>query len=170
MKGPLFVAWLMGVRSLNEVFFKNEDTSSVTNKRIDMTLQITAQTLSLKSIADLRELSGESVKLCMQCATCTGMCPMAHEMDFSPRKVMHLAQFGLHDHLTETNTYWKCASCHACSVKCPRGIDIAKVMEALRQQVLRQSKNYLEPSAIPAEVVAELPQIALVAGFRKFTS
>lgn len=142
----------------------------VTNKRIDMTLQITAQTLSLRSIADLKELSGESVKLCMQCATCTGMCPMAQEMDFSPRKVMHLAQFGLHDKLTEINTYWKCASCHACSVKCPRGIDIAKVMEALRQQVLRQSKNYIEPSEIPAEVIAELPQIALVAGFRKFTS
>ena len=135
-----------------------------------MTLQITAQTLSLKSIANLNELSGESVKLCMQCATCTGMCPMAEEMDFSPRKVMHLAQFGLHGKLTEINTYWKCASCHACSVKCPRGIDIAKVMEALRQQVLRQSKNYIEPSEIPAEVIAELPQIALVAGFRKFTS
>ena len=135
-----------------------------------MTLQITAQTLSLQWIADLKELSGESVKLCMQCATCTGMCPMADEMDFSPRKVMHLAQFGLHDHLSAINTYWKCASCHACTVKCPRGIDIAKVMEALRQQVLRQSKNYLEPSEIPAEVIAELPQIALVAGFRKFTS
>ena len=44
-----------------------------------------------------------------------------------------------------------------------------RAMEALRQQVLRQSKNYLEPSEIPAEVIAELPQIALVAGFRKFT-
>ncbi|MGW8192906.1 MAG: 4Fe-4S dicluster domain-containing protein [Desulforhopalus sp.] len=135
-----------------------------------MTLTITAQTVSLKSIGDLNELSGESVKLCMQCATCTGMCPMAQEMDFSPRKVMHMAQFGLQTKLSNINTYWKCASCHACSVKCPRGIDIAKVMEALRQQVLRKSYNYIEPSEIPAETIAEVPQIALVAGFRKFTS
>jgi heterodisulfide reductase subunit C len=135
-----------------------------------MTLTISADTLSIDSIEKLNELSGESVKLCMQCATCTGMCPMAQEMDFSPRKVMHMAQFGLVDKMTDINTYWKCASCHACSVKCPRGIDIAKVMEALRQRVLRKSKNFIEPSEIPAEVIAEMPQIALVAGFRKFTS
>jgi heterodisulfide reductase subunit C2 len=135
-----------------------------------MTLTITGQAQSLESIEKLKELSGESVKLCMQCATCTGMCPMAQEMDCSPRQAMHFAQFGLLAQLADINTYWKCASCHACSVKCPRGIDIAKVMEALRQQVLRKSRNYLEPSAIAAAQLAEMPQIALVAGFRKFTS
>jgi heterodisulfide reductase subunit C len=139
-------------------------------REIHMTLIITAQTQSLKSIEKLKELSGESVKLCMQCATCTGMCPMAQEMDFSPRKVMHMAQFGLTEQLAGINTYWKCASCHACSVKCPRGIDIAKVMEALRQQVLRKSQNFIEPSKLSPEIIAEMPQIALVAGFRKFTS
>ena len=146
------------------------DNFIVSKKRINMTLTITAQTLSIKSIEKLKELSGESVKKCMQCATCTGMCPMAQEMDFSPRQVMHMAQFGLMGKLADINTYWKCASCHACSVKCPRGIDIAKVMEALRQQVLRKSKNYIEPSEIAADLIAEMPQIALVAGFRKFTS
>jgi len=82
---------------------------------------------------------------------------------------MHLAQLGFMEKLAESNTFWKCASCHACTVKCPRGIDIAKVMEALRQQVLRTSTNYIEPSEIPAEQIADMPQIALVAGFRKFT-
>ena len=135
-----------------------------------MTIEMTAKTPSLPAIARLKELSGESVKLCMQCATCTGMCPMAQEMDISPRRVMHLALFGLLDRLSGVNSYWKCASCHACSVKCPRGIDIARVMEALRQQVLRKSRNHIEPSALPRETVAEMPQIALVAGFRKFTS
>lgn len=135
-----------------------------------MTISISAQSLSLQSIEKLKELSGESVKVCMQCATCTGMCPMAEEMDSSPRKVMHMAQFGLADKLAGINTFWKCASCHACSVKCPRGIDIARVMEALRQQILRKSNNFIEPSEMSAEQIAEMPQIALVAGFRKFTS
>jgi heterodisulfide reductase subunit C len=135
-----------------------------------MTLKIKAGTLSRESIKELNELSGENVKLCMQCATCTGMCPMATEMEFSPRKVMHMAQFGLESKLADINTYWKCASCHACTVKCPRGIDIAKVMEALRQKTLRTNNNYIEPSKMEAETIAELPQIALVAGFRKMTS
>lgn len=135
-----------------------------------MTLKINDQIISIQAIAHLEELSGENVKLCMQCATCTGMCPMAAEMDHSPRMVMHLSQFGMLDRLTGSNTCWKCASCHACTVKCPRGIDIAKVMEALRQRLLRKNTNYIEPSALPAERIAELPQIAMVAAFRKLTS
>lgn len=135
-----------------------------------MTLPISERSLSVESIREINTLSGESVKVCMQCATCTGMCPMAEEMDFSPRKVMHFAQFGMMDRLAEINTFWKCASCHACSVKCPRGIDIAKVMEALRQKTLRKSINHIEPSQMDRELIAELPQIAMVAGFRKFTS
>lgn len=129
-----------------------------------------AGTSSLESIKNINELSGENVKLCMQCATCSGMCPMTEEMDYGPRKVMHMAQFGLKEKLADINTYWKCASCHACTVKCPRGIDIAKVMEALRQQTLRTGKNKIEPSQMSAETIAELPQIAMVAGFRKLTS
>lgn len=133
-------------------------------------MKMNAGTSSLESIKKLNELSGENVKLCMQCATCSGMCPMTAEMDYGPRKVMHMAQFGLQKKLAGINTYWKCASCHACTVKCPRGIDIAKVMEALRQQTLRKGTNKIEPSQMPAETIAELPQIAMVAGFRKLTS
>jgi heterodisulfide reductase subunit C2 len=135
-----------------------------------MTLPINAQNVSIVSIEKINKLSGENVKLCMQCGTCTAACPMAEEMDFFPRKVMHLSQFGMLSLMNDINTYWKCASCHSCSVRCPRGIDIAKVMEALRQLVLRTSKNYIEPSRMPAEQISELPQIAMVAGFRKLTS
>lgn len=83
---------------------------------------------------------------------------------------MHLAQFGFEEKLAGINTYWKCASCHACTVKCPRGIDIAKVMEALRQEVLRKSEDKIILSEIPKEDIKEMPQIAMVAGFRKLTS
>ena len=134
-----------------------------------MTIQINGKKISISSIKEINELSGENVKLCMQCATCSGMCPMTEEMDYSPRQVMHMAQFGLEDKLADINTYWKCASCHACTVKCPRGIDIAKVMEALRQQVLRTNKDKVVLSEIPKEDIEEMPQIALVAGFRKLT-
>ena len=135
-----------------------------------MNAQNVSGDVSLVSIVKINKLSGENVKLCMQCGTCTAACPMAEEMDFPPRKVMHLSQFGMLDRMNDINTYWKCASCHSCSVRCPRGIDIAKVMEALRQLVLRTSKNYIEPSEMPAEQIKELPAIVMVAGFRKLTS
>lgn len=135
-----------------------------------MTETINAKTISIDSIEKINGLSGENVKLCMQCGTCTGACPMADEMDYFPRKVMHLSQFGLLEKMSDINSYWKCASCHSCSVRCPRGIDIAKVMEALRLLVLRTNKNYIEPSEIPPEKLKEYPGIMMVAGFRKLTS
>ena len=135
-----------------------------------MTVKIDGQTVSVSSIARIQELSGENVKVCMQCATCTGMCPMAVEMELSPRQVMHLCQFGMAEKAAQANTHFKCASCHACSVKCPRGIDIARVMEALRQQFLRKGVDKISLSAIPREEIKEMPQIAMGAGFRKLTS
>jgi heterodisulfide reductase subunit C2 len=135
-----------------------------------MTLPMNDQKLSVNSIKKINELSGENVKLCMQCGTCTAACPMADEMDYFPRKVMHFSQFGMVLHMENINTFWKCASCHSCSVRCPRGIDIAKVMEALRQLVLRTSQNYIEPSQISKEKLKEYPAIMMVAGFRKLTS
>lgn len=135
-----------------------------------MTVKINPQDISITSIQRINELSGENVKLCVQCGTCTGACPMADEMDYFPRKVMHFSQFGLLDNMRDINSYWKCASCHSCSVRCPRGIDIARVMEALRLHVLRTNRNYIEPSAIPAEKIKAYPGIMMVAGFRKLTS
>lgn len=118
----------------------------------------------------LRDLSGQDVKLCMQCGTCSASCPMMDHMSMSPRKVMHFLQFGLQELLGDTNTCWICASCHTCSVRCPRGIDIARVMEGLRQLTLRKNDNFIEPSEMPAEIIKDCPPIAMVAGFRKLTS
>jgi len=95
---------------------------------------------------------------------------MCEEANFSIRKIMHFAKFGMEEKLEHLNTYWLCASCHTCTVRCPRGIDIARVMEALRQITLRKNINFVEPSKIPSEKIKAYPQIAMVAGFRKFTS
>ncbi len=135
-----------------------------------MPVKITPKTVSTDFIKKLEELSGQNVHLCMQCGTCSASCPMSEHMEFSPRKVMHLAQFGLDEGLEGVDTCRICASCHTCTVRCPRGIDIARVMEALRQIVLRTNINFIEPSQIPAKTIKECPQIALVAGFRKLTS
>jgi len=117
----------------------------------------------------LKELSGQDVKVCMQCGTCSASCPMMEHMSMSPRKVMHFLQFGLAEP-GQANTCWICASCHTCSVRCPRGIDIARVMEALRQMTLRRNDNYIEPSQLDARMIKDCPAIAMVAGFRKLTS
>lgn len=118
----------------------------------------------------IMEISGENVYQCMQCGTCAGSCPMNEQMDASPRKIMALIQFGQSEALDQLNTAWVCASCNMCMVRCTRGIDLPRIMEAVRQLRLRTNIDHVEPSNLQPEEVVDLPQIALVSGFRKFTS
>ena len=83
---------------------------------------------------------------------------------------MLLAQWGQKESLLSVNTPWVCASCHTCEVRCPRGIDIPRVMESLRQVILRQNENHIQPCEVDKEKFDELPQIALVSTFRKHTA
>lgn len=115
------------------------------------------------------ELSGEIVTMCEQCGTCSGGCPMVGEMDITPSQLMKLAQLGARDVL-DSRTIWVCASCFTCTVRCPRGLDVSKVAEAMRQIILRQAIDRIDIKAIPKEDLEKLPQIAMVSACRKFTS
>lgn len=114
------------------------------------------------------ELSGEIVTLCEQCGTCSGGCPVVGEMDVTPSQMMKMVQLGLKDVL-DVKTIWVCASCYTCTIRCPRGLDVSKVAEALRQIILRQAIDHIDIKAIPKEELEQLPQIALVSACRKFT-
>ena len=113
-------------------------------------------------------LSGEAVTACDQCGTCSGSCPMISGMDVTPSQLMRMVQLGQSETL-DTKTMWVCASCFACTVRCPRGLDVSKVAEALRQVTLRRAVDHIDIRNIPDDELAELPQIALVGAFRKLT-
>lgn len=113
-------------------------------------------------------LSAEAITVCDQCGTCSGSCPMISEMDVTPSQLMRMVQLGQSEAL-DTKTMWMCASCFACTVRCPRGLDLSKVAEALRQVTLRRSVDHIDIRSIPDDELAELPQIALVSAFRKLT-
>ncbi len=113
-------------------------------------------------------LSAEAIMACDQCGTCSGSCPMVSEMDVTPSQLMRMVQLGQQETL-ETKTMWICASCFACTVRCPRGLDVSKVAEALRQVQLRKSRDRIDIRDIPPQELEELPQIALVGALRKLT-
>jgi len=94
---------------------------------------------------------------------------MSDHMETVPRKMMRMAQLGLEEAVMDAKTCWTCASCHTCTVVCPRGIDLARVMEAVRLLTLRKNMNMVDVNT-QAEAAKEMPQIALVSCFRKLTS
>jgi len=77
--------------------------------------------------------SGEKVSRCYQCRKCTNGCPLAFAMDVMPNQVMRMVQLGLEDELLRSKTIWICASCQTCTTRCPNEIDIAHLMDSLRQ-------------------------------------
>jgi heterodisulfide reductase subunit C len=99
--------------------------------------------------AKIEELSGESIDLCFQCGACSSGCPLTQEMDLLPSTGI---------------------TCFDCEVRCPRGIDIANVMEALRQTVLRGKYDKTNLDDLSPEELRELPQIAIISSQRKLTS
>ncbi|MGQ9585546.1 MAG: 4Fe-4S dicluster domain-containing protein [Anaerolineae bacterium] len=80
----------------------------------------------------------KTVATCMQCGTCSGSCPSASQMDYTPRQIMLLLQMGLEDEAIRSNAIWTCANCYMCTVRCPREIAVSEVMGALRTLCLQQ--------------------------------
>ncbi|MBN2243270.1 MAG: 4Fe-4S dicluster domain-containing protein [Acidobacteria bacterium] len=83
-------------------------------------------------IYEIYEKSGEKVQNCYQCQKCAAGCPVSFAMDLLPNQMFRHIQYGHRDKVLSSKTIWLCASCYACSTRCPNNIDIAKVMDTLR--------------------------------------
>ncbi len=118
----------------------------------------------------IREISGIDVFRCIQCGCCAAGCPTSDYMDYTPAQWMKLLQIGCFSEIAESRGVWTCASCFACLARCPRGIDLAKVAEAVRQIHLRKGLDQQDPARIPEETLRRVPQIAVISCFRKFSS
>jgi heterodisulfide reductase subunit C len=132
-----------------------------------MRVQISIDTVRGPFVQQVEEISGQDLLSCNQCGKCSAGCPVVAAMDLLPSQVIRMAQLGMEDVL-ESNTIWICASCLTCVTRCPKGVDLPRLMEALRQVALRQGVAELDLSALPPELVKEVPQLAIVGGFRKY--
>lgn len=117
---------------------------------------------------EIETLSGVDTALCYQCGTCSSGCPIIDVMDVGPRCVMRMVTEG-DETVLETKTIWLCAACYTCDTRCPRGLKISAVMEALRLITLRQNKDHINPDDITYETHKNLPPITLIAAMRKYT-
>ena len=86
----------------------------------------------------IEETSGQKISSCFQCGKCTNGCPVTFAMDIPPHKLIHLLQYGQDNDVLQSDTIWVCASCETCTTRCPNGIDIAHIMDTLRQLSKRQ--------------------------------
>jgi len=94
----------------------------------------------------------EELKDCIQCGTCSGVCPLSIYMDFTPRQVIEMPRFDFKTAVLGSKTIWLCASCYAGTVECPRQIGITDIMYELKQRAIKE-KVY--PRGLPTPVLAQ---------------
>jgi heterodisulfide reductase subunit C len=94
---------------------------------------------------------------------------VAFAMDILPSQVIRFAQLGMVDRLLDSKTIWLCAACQTCYTRCPKGIDLSRIMEALREIVMFDRGSHITHDTIPPEEMMEWPQQAFIGGFRKYT-
>ena len=94
-------------------------------------------------VEEIKEAGGEAFKYCFQCGLCDTVCPWNRVRQFSMRKLIREATFGLTE--IDGEDIWRCTTCGRCPQRCPRGVKQIEVGISLR----RVASNY---EVFPASV------------------
>ena len=119
---------------------------------------------------ELLRTSGVNPKKCMRCGKCSATCPAYDEMEYHPHQFVNMVESGDIEPLLNSKSLYRCLSCFACIDRCPRGVEPAKLVEAVRLAAIRkQGANHLKADDVPAMLDDDIPQQALVSAFRKYS-
>jgi heterodisulfide reductase subunit C2 len=96
-------------------------------------------------------MGGERIRNCIQCGTCSASCPLSPYMDYTPRRLIHMAREGFKRDVLGSFTIWLCTSCYSCTVECPRKIRVTDIMYALKRRAIEDG---VYPKRFPIPVLA----------------
>ncbi len=115
-------------------------------------------------------ISGVNPRKCMKCGKCSGTCPSYNEMEYHPHQFVSMVESGnIEPLMASASSLYQCLTCFACVERCPRQVEPAKLIEAVRLAVIRQQgQNHLKPEQLPAFLDEDMPQQALVTAMRKY--
>jgi heterodisulfide reductase subunit C len=134
-----------------------------------MRTRLSAASVGSEAVRRIEELSGEVLLSCNQCGKCSAGCPAASGMDMLPNQVMRFLQLGLVERVLHSSAPWLCAACQTCYARCPKGVDLSRVMEAVREVALQEGGDRVDPTSLSIEELSEFPQQLFIAAFRKYT-
>jgi heterodisulfide reductase subunit C len=138
--------------------------------RANMRVRLSEETFRNELLRTIQEISGEDLLKCYQCGKCAAGCPAAFAMDMLPSQVIRFLQLGLVEEVLNSDTPWFCAACQTCYARCPKGVDLSRIMEAIREIALQQKGDHIDIAGLSADDLTEFPQQAFIAGFRKYTA
>ena len=105
----------------------------------------------------IQEVSPDWQKLqaCMHCGSCSGFCPTAPAMDYTPRQLWHLIHLGLEEEVLNSNTFWLCTVCNSCTEHCPRDIELTATMLELKEWAMSKGVGIPENMTVLHNTISE---------------
>ena len=120
-------------------------------------------------IEDVKRIAGVNPRKCMKCGKCSGACPAYDEMDYHPHQFVDMVETGRIEELMNSRGIYRCLSCFACVERCPRSVEPAALIEAVRDaDVRQQGADHLKAERIPEILDEDIPQQAITSAFRKY--
>ena len=120
-------------------------------------------------IEDVKRIAGVNPRKCMKCGKCSGACPAYDEMDYHPHQFVDMVETGRIEELMASRGIYRCLSCFACVERCPRSVEPAALIEAVRDAVVRQQgADHLKAERIVEILDEDIPQQAITSAFRKY--
>lgn len=118
---------------------------------------------------EILNVSGVNPKKCMICGKCSGTCPSYGAMEWHPHQFVQMVENGEIEPLLSSKSIYACLSCFACLERCPRQVEPAKLVQAVRDVVERKrGARKLPAETVPSFLDKEIPQQAIVSAFRKY--
>ncbi len=119
---------------------------------------------------EIIRMSGVNPAKCMRCGKCSASCPAYDEMEYHPHQFANMVENGEIEPLINSESLYKCLSCFACVERCPRGVEPAKLVEAVRLLAVRpKESNRLTPDDVSGLLDEDTPQQLLMSAFRKYS-
>ena len=121
------------------------------------------------NVEEILRISGVDPRKCMKCGKCSATCPAYDEMEYHPHQFVSMVRKGRIEELMRSQAIYTCLSCFACIERCPRNVEPAKLVEAVRLAVIRQQgMSHMTPGDVPSKLDPDLPQQAIVTAMRKY--
>jgi heterodisulfide reductase subunit C len=96
---------------------------------------------------EVQERSGQNLSRCYQCKKCTGGCPTVTWYEWSNHAIVRMIQHGKREELLSSKAIWMCVSCETCGTRCPNGIYLSPIMDALRCLSMEEGR-VAEPAVV----------------------
>lgn len=109
---------------------------------------ITPTELADDFVEEIENISHAKLSRCWHCLCCSGGCPFSKDMDILPNAIIRMVQFGMREQVLKCSTIWLCVGCNTCSMECPNAVDMAAIMDALRQIAVTEKIKIAEPGIL----------------------